>query len=230
MVYKNDAELLNNEALTEKGGILTIKKVTALRKTVVDNIVDTMILSDSVHMKRLCYWVAYSCATAVGVIPSSIHSLYEAEGKGEISGFTVPAMNLRTLTYDLARAVFRAAKKIKAGAFIFEIAKSEIGYTDQRPLEYSSVIMLAAVKENYKGPVFFQGDHFQVKAASFLKDRDKELTPLKTLIEEAIAATGALGIKDMGKVMKEVNLKVSGRADGKLVSDMVRGRLSQPEP
>lgn len=188
MVYVNEVELLNNEAITEKNGILTVKKPNLFRKSVVDNLVDTMVMSDNAHLKRLCYWVAYSVATSLGVIPSSILPLYEAEGKGAIEGFTVPAMNLRTLTYDLARAVFRAAKKIKAGAFIFEIAKSEIGYTDQRPLEYSSVIMLAAVKEGYQGPIFIQGDHFQVKAANFLKDKNKELLPLQALIEEAIAA------------------------------------------
>ena len=106
-----------------------------------------------------------------------------------MGGFTVAAMNLRTLTYDLARAVFRSANKINAASFIFEIAKSEIGYTDQRPLEYSSVLMLAAIRENYKGPIFIQGDHFQVKAKSFLEDKDKEINPLKELIKEAIEAS-----------------------------------------
>lgn len=51
---------------------------------------------------------------------------------------------------------------------------------------------------------------------------------IKKIIEEVVAATGACGIKDMGRVMKEVNAKVSGAADGKLVSDMVRQRLSGP--
>jgi len=49
---------------------------------------------------------------------------------------------------------------------------------------------------------------------------------VKKAIDEAVAATAAEGIKDMGKVMKEVNAKISGRADGKLVSDLVRSRLS----
>jgi len=51
---------------------------------------------------------------------------------------------------------------------------------------------------------------------------------IKKIIEEVIAATQAAGIKDMGKVMKEVNAKVAGQADGKLVSDLVRERLSKP--
>ena len=51
---------------------------------------------------------------------------------------------------------------------------------------------------------------------------------IKNVIEEAIASTNAQGIKDMGRVMKEVTAKVSGQADGKLVSGLVRERLSKP--
>jgi uncharacterized protein YqeY len=58
----------------------------------------------------------------------------------------------------------------------------------------------------------------------------EELSPeaIKKIVEEAIATTGAQGMKDMGKVMKEVTEKVAGKADGKTVSDMVRERLSKP--
>ncbi|MDD4955277.1 MAG: class II fructose-bisphosphate aldolase [Candidatus Omnitrophica bacterium] len=186
MIYQNESQLFDGKTLIEKDGKIEIKNPDFFRKKVVDDLSDTIILSDSAHMKRLCYFVAYNAGLNLGVVPSSIQGLYEARGKGSFSGFTVPAMNIRTLTYDLARAVFRAANKINAGSFIFEIAKSEIGYTDQRPLEYSSVLILAAIKENYKGPIFIQGDHFQVKAKNYLQDKNKELNPLKELIKEAI--------------------------------------------
>jgi len=97
-------------------------------------------------------------------------------------------MNLRMLAYDSARAVFRAAKKIEAGAFIFEIARSEIGYTDQRPSEYVSSVLAAAIKEGFRGPVFIQGDHFQASAKKFKADPEGEIKAIKELIEEAVAA------------------------------------------
>ena len=50
---------------------------------------------------------------------------------------------------------------------------------------------------------------------------------IKKIIEEAITVTGALGPKDMGRVMKEANAQIAGRADGKLVSDLVKERLSK---
>jgi len=47
------------------------------------------------------------------------------------------------------------------------------------------------------------------------------------IVEETVKALGAFGIKDMGNVMKEVRLKAGGSADGKLVSELVRERLSK---
>ncbi len=122
-----------------------------------------------------------------GIYLSSIHQFYIARGKGEVAGgFTVPAINLRSMTYDLAKAIFRVAKRNNCEAFIFEIAKSEMGYTNQPPVEYSSVILSAALKEGYSGPVFIQGDHFQANAKKYKEDPEKELASLKALISDAI--------------------------------------------
>ncbi|WP_299388045.1 GatB/YqeY domain-containing protein [uncultured Lacinutrix sp.] len=46
------------------------------------------------------------------------------------------------------------------------------------------------------------------------------------LVEDAIAKTGAEGMKDMGKVMGIVNQAVAGRADGKTISTIVKSKLS----
>lgn len=128
-------------------------------------------------------------ALAYGAIPASINDLYLSRGKGTTpQTFTVPAMNLRMLSYDAARAVFRSALKMDAGAFIFEIARSEMGYTDQRPAEYVTNILAAAISEGYKGPVFIQGDHFQVSAKRYANDPETELQALRDLIQEAISA------------------------------------------
>jgi len=139
--------------------------------------------------RAVARWLIFEAAQALGIRPASIHDFYLARGRGEAPlGFTVPAMNLRMLAYDSARAVFRAAKKIEAGAFIFEIARSEIGYTDQRPSEYVSSVLAAAIKEGFRGPVFIQGDHFQASAKKFKADPEGEIKAIKELIEEAVAA------------------------------------------
>jgi len=128
-------------------------------------------------------------AQELGIIPASIHELYMARGTGAVKPtFTVPAINLRVTTFDCASAVFRAAKKLDANAILFEIARSEMVYTDQRPNEYTTSVLAAAIAEGYRGPVFLQGDHFQVKPKAYSTEPAKELEALKTLMKEAIAA------------------------------------------
>ena len=92
-----------------------------------------------------------------GIRPASIHDLYMAMGRGEAGGFTVPAINVRAMAYDTARAVIRAAKKLNAGAFIFEIARSEIGYTEQRPHEYAAVVLGRGAARGLHGPAVHPG-------------------------------------------------------------------------
>jgi fructose/tagatose bisphosphate aldolase len=128
-------------------------------------------------------------AQASGIYLASINDLYMARGRGELpSNFTVPAINLRALTFEAAKAVFRAAISMDAGALIFEIARSEIGYTDQRPAEYVTSVLAAAIAEGFRGPVFMQGDHFQVSGKRYASDPETELQAVRDLIQEAIAA------------------------------------------
>ncbi|HEX6047831.1 MAG TPA: class II fructose-bisphosphate aldolase [Gemmatimonadaceae bacterium] len=133
-------------------------------------------------------WLIWEIGQSVGVRPASINDLYMARGRGEVRGFTVPAINVRGMAYDTARSIFRTAKKLDAGAFLLEIARSEIGYTDQRPTEYVSVMVAAALREGFRGPVFIQGDHFQVNAKKFAVDPTGEVAAVKQLALEAVTA------------------------------------------
>jgi len=130
-----------------------------------------------------------------GIKLASTYNLYKARAKNEWDGFSVPAFNIRTLTFDTARAIFRQVLKKKVGAFIFEIARSEVGYTNQKMSEYVPVILAAAMKEGFKGILFFQGDHFQIKAEKFFdeKQKNEEISAVKKLIKESIDA-GAYNI------------------------------------
>src|SRR5216110_4073721 len=133
-------------------------------------------------------WLIWEIGQHAGVRPASIHELYMARGRGEVPSFTTPAMNVRILSYDTGRAIFRAAKRLDAGAIICEIARSEIAYTDQRPAEYVAVMTAAALREGFTGPLFIQGDHVQVNAKKYAADPEAELQALRTLIEEELHA------------------------------------------
>ena len=49
---------------------------------------------------------------------------------------------------------------------------------------------------------------------------------IKAIIEEVVAEVGATSAKDIGKVMKVLTPKMTGRADGRLVSELVKARLA----
>lgn len=133
-------------------------------------------------------WLIWEIGQQAGVRPASIHELYLARGRGELRPFTTPAINVRVLAYDSARAIFRAARRLDVGAVICEIARSEIGYTDQRPAEYVAVMTAAALREGFTGPLFIQGDHVQVNAKKYGADPEAELQAIRTLIDEELHA------------------------------------------
>ncbi len=139
--------------------------------------------------KGAAQFLIRAAAQDLGIVPASIHDLYLARGRGEVAPtFTVPAINLRALPFLAARAVFRVMHEIEAGPVIFEIARSEIGYTDQRPAEYAAQVLAAAVVEEHTGPVFIQGDHFQLSAKRYRQDPEAEVQAVKDLIAEALRA------------------------------------------
>ena len=176
-------------AATVNGDQLTVTNASALTPDVIDRLAWTAAFGATADIKGTARWIIRSCAAERGIRPASIHSLYMAMGQGKAVGFTVPAINVRVAAYDTARAVIRAAKALGAGAFIFEIARSEIGYTEQRPHEYAAILLAAALREGHTGPLFIQGDHVQTNAKKYNSpDREKELETLRALIREEIAA------------------------------------------
>ena len=189
MLFNHPDEItqqLKNIATPNNGG-LKIENIDKLRGDTLDQLIQNAVLNPSAEIKGLSRFFIKSAALELGIVSSSIQGLYEARGRGEVKGFTVPALNIRGLPYELCRAIFRTAIKMNAGAFIFELAKSEMGYTFQKPQELSTVILGAAIKEGYTGSVFIQGDHFQVNAKNYAHNPEKEVAGLKNLIESGIA-------------------------------------------
>lgn len=171
-----------------KEGNVKIENENKLRDSVIDDLIYTAVFSENEETKEEAKKIIRDVANELGAVASSINDLYRAIARGETRDFTTPAINIRGMTYDVARQIFKVALKHDVGAFIFEIAKSEIGYTFQRPSEYASAVLAAAIKEGYKGPVFIQGDHFQFNAKNYEKDPEAELNAIKDLTEEAIKA------------------------------------------
>jgi fructose/tagatose bisphosphate aldolase len=154
----------------------------------IDSLIDQAVFGADAATRDKNRRLIHEEALQRGIFPASIQAFYEAAGKGKFKGITVPAINIRGVTYDVARAVVRAAMKDNVGAFIFEIARSEIGYTDQTPAEYAACVLAAAYKEGFKGPVFIQGDHYQVRRAMYRENAASETADIKKLIKDSIDA------------------------------------------
>jgi hypothetical protein len=180
------AELFGG-AVTVQDGRVAVVREEALASEHMDALARQAVFGDD-REREWARWVIWEVGQQVGVRPASIHDLYMARGRGERAASPVPAINVRAATYDTARAIFRTAIRLDAGAFILEIARSEIAYTEQRPAEYVSVLLAAALREGFRGPVFVQGDHFQVNAKKFAVDPVTEVNAVKQLAVEAIHA------------------------------------------
>lgn len=168
-------------------GQVEVVDAAALREHLIDVLVRDAVFGPE-PVKAYSRWLIWEAGQILGARPASIHEFYIARGKGKWENRTVPAMNIRFTNYDTTRAALRAAKKTNAAALIFEIARSEMSYTEQPPAEFSIAIIAAAIKEGYTSPLFIQGDHFQVKAAKYKTDPEGAIGEVKALIKEAIPA------------------------------------------
>ncbi|MCA1570586.1 MAG: class II fructose-bisphosphate aldolase [Chloroflexi bacterium] len=175
-------------AITDAG--VEIMDGRRLRDELVDDLVFESVFNPDAALRDAVRWVIWSASQSLGCGSASIHELYRARGRGDFdpTAFTVPAINLRAVTYLTARQAFAAARELDAATVIFEIAKSEMAYTEQRPAEYAAVVLAAAIREGWRTPVFLQGDHFQFNAGKWASRPDAELEGIKDLAREAIGA------------------------------------------
>jgi fructose-bisphosphate aldolase, class II len=179
-------ELYQGGVVQVPGGV-TVRDPARLRTAATDRLVWESVFGTE-PVREAARWLLWELGQVTGARPASINDLYMARGRGECGGFTVPAINVRMLAYDTARAIFRAARAGRAGAIILEIARSEIAYTEQRPAEYVSVMIGAALREGYSLPLFIQGDHCQVNHKKYQADPEGEIGEVKKLIAEEIGA------------------------------------------
>jgi len=190
MLYKNTKNLIENikPVLTISEQNVNIVNKEKLKQTIIDELAENITLNPDLTIKKACYWLIWQIGQNSGVYPASIHEFYLARARGEFEDLTVPAINVRGFTYETVRALLKTTLKKKVGAFILELARSEMKYTNQPPFEYAGVIIAAAIKEGFQGPLFIQLDHGQVGLKKYAQNPDEEIKNLKNLIQESIAA------------------------------------------
>lgn len=173
------------EAVSEEE--IKIIDESKLRDRLIDQLIFEATFNPDKGIVEFSRHLIKNIAIEQGITLSSIYEYYKRKSKDK-SKVTIPAINVRGMAYNTARAIFEAAKKDNITAFILEIAKSEVEYTGQRPAEYATSILAAAIKEGYRGPIFLQGDHFQINAEKYKDNPVEEREKIKKLIREAIEA------------------------------------------
>jgi len=181
--------------------------------TLVANVADFGDRSAPEPVRAMSAWLINQGAQQLGVKLNSPDSFYRAMALGKFDRqLAVPAINIRGNSLDTARAVFSAANELGVGAFISEIARSEIGYTNQQGREYAAVNQAAAMLEGWTGPLFLQGDHIQLSAEKVGKggaDEEKEQAAHSALIRSLLTyGFGSIDL-DMSPFEKRNNAELS---------------------
>jgi Fructose/tagatose bisphosphate aldolase len=170
------------------GATLEIVDAARLRADGIRDLAWTAAFSDHPATVEAAQWIILEAAQALGARSASIHDLYMARARGEVSGFTVPAINIRAQTFDMARIVFETAETFDVTAVILELARSEQTYTFQRPIDYSTAVLAGAIAAHWQGPVFLQGDHYQFNAKKYAADPESMTDEIRRACRLAIDA------------------------------------------
>jgi fructose/tagatose bisphosphate aldolase len=170
------------------GDQLVIDDEAAFRRSGIRDLAWTAALATDEGAVDAARWFVWEASQALGARSASIHELYAARGRGEVSGFTVPAINIRAQTFDMARVIYERAAAHDVGAVILELARSEQTYTFQRPADYATSVLAGAIAAGWQGPVFLQGDHYQFNAKKFGADPESMTEDIRRACRLAIDA------------------------------------------
>ena len=170
------------------GDRFVIDDEAAFRSTAIRDLAWTAAFSTDDATTEAAQWLVWEASQALGAHSASIQELYAARARGEVSGFTVPAINIRAQTFDMARTVFEAAASADVGAVILELARSEQTYTFQRPIDYATGVLAGAIAAGWRAPVFIQGDHYQFNAKKYAADAEAMTEEIRRACRLAIDA------------------------------------------
>lgn len=128
---------------------------------------------------------------------------------------TIRSSTLSFLRADMANALIEKRKKNLDDADVISLIKKQIKQ-HQDSIEQFKI-------GNRQDLVDKETKELEILKSYLPEELSAE--EIKKIIEETIVEIQATGPEDMGRVMKEVMAKIAGRADGRLVSDLVKTRL-----
>ncbi len=146
-------------------------------------------------------------------------------------------MSLKARITEDMKSAMRAKETARLGAIRLLLAAIKQREVDER-IELDDAQIIAAIdkmlKQRRDSIAQFEAagrqeladiEHFEVAVLqAYMPDAASD-AEIDAVVAEAVAETGATGVKDMGKVMAAVKSKLAGRADMALVSGRIKARL-----
>ncbi len=148
-------------------------------------------------------------------------------------------MSLEKRLKDEMRSALKSGEKLRLSVIRMALAAVKNKEIEEREkLDDGTIVRVinGLVKKGEESLVHFQ----QANRVDLIEKQENELEILRsflpqqlskdeilTLVVETINETNAIDMKDLGKVMKSLMPKTAGRADGKVVHQMVREKLSR---
>jgi uncharacterized protein YqeY len=129
------------------------------------------------------------------------------------------------------QAKLRGLRAIKAALLL---AKTEKGAGEDLTAETEIKILQKLVKQRKESAAIYKDqrrdDLFQVEqeeidVISAFLPQQLERADIEKIVAKIIADSGATSVKEMGKVMGLANKELAGKADGKLIGEIVKAQL-----
>ncbi len=196
--------LLEGTARIE-GDRVVVTDEAAFRGRTIEDLAWTQTFSGDAATVDVARWIIWEASQALGARSASIQDLYAARARGEVRGFTVPAINIRIQAFDMAKTIFATARAKAVGPVILELARSEQTYTWQRVFEYAPNCLAGAIAAGWVGPVFIQGDHYQFNAKKYAADPEAVTEEIRKACRDAVAA-GYLNIDVDSSTLVDLSL------------------------
>lgn len=145
---------------------------------------------------------------------------------------------LKTRITEDVKSAMRAREKDRLGTLRLITAAIKQKEVDER-IELDDTAVLAVLEKMVKQRKdsieqftkaarddLIAQEQFELKLIRTYLPEQMSEAEIEAIVTEAVAATGATEMKDMGKVMGQVKPKVAGKADMGLVSKLVKSKLS----
>lgn len=129
-------------------------------------------------------------------------------------------------------AQLRGLRAIKAAILV---AKTEKGAADEMTEEVETKILTRLIKQRKESADIYKQqnredlckvEEEEIEVISQFLPKQLDVSEVESIIEEVIKQSGATSVKEMGKVMGLANAALAGKADGKLIAEIVKQKLA----